>query len=179
MTRRLRGDLGQVAGVEAVPFGLLVLVVGLLLVAHTWAVVDAKFVAAVAAREATRAFVEVVLRAVGAQGRPTRGRTGRGPLGPFGARPPRRAHPAAPASGAASRSRFVGRLRVPSVGVPWRSARPSVAVRFRAQEVVDPYRDGLPGLATAGWPHDHRPGPRAAPCCSFPQPCWWSSSSPR
>ena len=58
MTGRLRGDAGQVAGIESIPFGLLVLIVGILLVAHTWAVVDAKFVATAAAREATRAYVE-------------------------------------------------------------------------------------------------------------------------
>ena len=58
MTDRLRGDVGQVAGIESIPFGLLVLIVGILLVAHTWAVVDAKFVATAAAREATRAYVE-------------------------------------------------------------------------------------------------------------------------
>ncbi len=58
---RLRGDAGQVAGIEAVPFGLLVLTVGVLLVAHTWAVVDAKFVTTAAAREAARAYVEAPL----------------------------------------------------------------------------------------------------------------------
>ena len=56
--KRLRGDAGQVGGIEAVPFGLLVLLVGILVLAHTWAVVDAKFVTAGTAREATRAFVE-------------------------------------------------------------------------------------------------------------------------
>ena len=34
-------DRGQVGGIEALPFGLLVFVVGALLVANTWAVVDA------------------------------------------------------------------------------------------------------------------------------------------
>ena len=56
--KRLRGDAGQVGGIEAVPFGLLVLLVGVLVLAHTWAVVDAKFITAGTAREATRAFVE-------------------------------------------------------------------------------------------------------------------------
>ena len=55
---RPRGDAGQIGGVEAVPFGLLVLIVGILVAAHTWAVVDAKFLTGAAAREATRAYVE-------------------------------------------------------------------------------------------------------------------------
>ena len=64
--RRGRGEAGQVGGIEAVPFGLLVLVVGVLLLAHAWAVVDAKFVTTSAAREATRAFVEAPSEAQGA-----------------------------------------------------------------------------------------------------------------
>ena len=36
---RCRGDAGQVGGIEALPFGLLVFVVGTLLIANAWAVV--------------------------------------------------------------------------------------------------------------------------------------------
>ena len=57
-SRRCRGDAGQVGGIEALPFGLLVFVVGALLIANAWAVVDAKFATDAAARQAVRTFVE-------------------------------------------------------------------------------------------------------------------------
>ena len=53
-----RDESGQVAGIEVIPFGLLTFVVGTLLVANAWAVVDAKMAVSAAAREATRAYVE-------------------------------------------------------------------------------------------------------------------------
>ena len=49
---------GQVGGVEGLVFGVLVFVLGTLIVANAWGVVDAKMAAGSAAREATRAFVE-------------------------------------------------------------------------------------------------------------------------
>jgi hypothetical protein len=147
MTRRLRGDGGQIGGIEAVPFGLLVLVVGILVLAHTWAVVDAKFVTAAAAREATRAYVEAPTHVIGADaalasargaaaasGRVLAG-LDRDPGGAF-----RRCTPAV----------FTARLAVPAFGVPWRPDRPVVDVRSTHAELVDPYRDGLPGLAACG-----------------------------
>lgn len=56
--RTARGDRGQVAGIEVLPFGLLVFVAGGLLLTNIWGVVDAKFAAGAAAREATRYVVE-------------------------------------------------------------------------------------------------------------------------
>ena len=53
-----RDDQGQVAGVEALPFGVLLFVVGALLVANAWAVIDAKMTVTSAAREAARSYVE-------------------------------------------------------------------------------------------------------------------------
>ena len=55
---RWRDDAGQFAGIEAIPFGVLVFVVGSLLIANAWAVVDAKLAVSSAAREATRTYVE-------------------------------------------------------------------------------------------------------------------------
>ena len=55
---RAHGDLGQVAGVEALPFGILILIIGLLLVANAWGVVDAQLATNTAAREGIRAYVE-------------------------------------------------------------------------------------------------------------------------
>jgi hypothetical protein len=56
--RRARGDRGQVGGIEVLPFGVLIFVVGALLVTNAWGVVDAKIAADAAAREAVRAYVE-------------------------------------------------------------------------------------------------------------------------
>ncbi len=53
-----RNERGQVAGIEALPFGLLVFVVGSLLLVNLWGVVDARFAADAAAREAVRYVVE-------------------------------------------------------------------------------------------------------------------------
>lgn len=54
----MNDERGQVAGIEALPFGLLVLVGGALLLTNLWAVVDTKFAADSAAREASRHVVE-------------------------------------------------------------------------------------------------------------------------
>lgn len=51
-------DEGQVAGVEALVFGTLILIMGTLVVANLWAIIDAKFATTAAAQEATRVFVE-------------------------------------------------------------------------------------------------------------------------
>lgn len=55
---RRRGERGQVAGIEALPFGLLIFVAGTLLLVNIWGVVDAKFATDAAAREAARYVVE-------------------------------------------------------------------------------------------------------------------------
>ena len=59
----VRGDRGQVAGIEALTFGVLVFVSGALLLVNIWGVVDTKFAADAAAREATRYVVETAGRA--------------------------------------------------------------------------------------------------------------------
>lgn len=52
------GERGVVGGIEVLPFGFLVFVVGTLLLVNAWAVVDAKLTVDAAAREAGRAYVE-------------------------------------------------------------------------------------------------------------------------
>lgn len=56
MTRQ--GERGQVAGIEVLPFGLLVFIAGGLLLVNIWGVVDTKFATDAAAREAARHVVE-------------------------------------------------------------------------------------------------------------------------
>lgn len=56
--RLRRGERGQVTGIEALPFGLLIFIAGTLLLVNIWGVVDAKFAADAASREAARFVVE-------------------------------------------------------------------------------------------------------------------------
>ncbi|MBI2708690.1 MAG: hypothetical protein HYX34_03225 [Actinobacteria bacterium] len=56
---------GVAGGFEALPFGVLIFVIGSLLVLNGWAVVDGKLTASAAAREAARAYVEAPSAAAG------------------------------------------------------------------------------------------------------------------
>lgn len=56
--RSERDDAGQIAGMEGLIFGVLIFVLGTLVIANAWGVIDAKLAASSAAREATRTFVE-------------------------------------------------------------------------------------------------------------------------
>jgi mannose-1-phosphate guanylyltransferase len=56
--RRLRGDSGQVGGIEVIPFGILTFVIAMLVIANAWGAIDADLATTSAAREAVRAFVE-------------------------------------------------------------------------------------------------------------------------
>lgn len=51
-------EAGLVGGVEVLPFGFLIFVAGVLLIANAWAVIDAKMAVNAASREAGRAYVE-------------------------------------------------------------------------------------------------------------------------
>jgi len=144
MRGRAGHDAGSIGGVEVLPLCLLVLVGFALLLANGWAVVDARGVAADAAREAARAFAEA----------------------------PADLDPWAEASGAAlravdstgrSRQRISVRIdavghrrcspvtvevtyRVPTSWLPGTSGGPQLGVvRARHTTVVDPYRSGLSG----------------------------------
>jgi hypothetical protein len=142
---RRRDERGQVGGLEALAFGLLIFVLGTLIVANAWAVVDAKFAAENAARQAARSYVE----------------TGKDPD---------QAVAAARAAGLASFSawrrsaeatidvageyRRCGRVvvragtvvpyvRIPLIGAP----RGGFTVWSKHAELVDPYRTGVRGEA--------------------------------
>ncbi len=56
--RLLRDESGFSGGLESLAFGALVFVFGTLIILNAWAVVDARFATAAAAREAVRAVVE-------------------------------------------------------------------------------------------------------------------------
>ncbi|HUF33477.1 MAG TPA: hypothetical protein VMN58_09755 [Acidimicrobiales bacterium] len=146
---RLRAldERGVVGGVEVLPFGILVFVVGTLLLVNAWGVIDGKLAATAAAREAARAYVES--------------------SGPGHAEALGSARAAAIATFAGHRvnvdamevlavegtdffrcatATFEVRYRVPTIRLPWVGGLGGSAfdVSARHHEVVDPYRDGVP-----------------------------------
>lgn len=142
MRRVHRSESGQ-AGMEVIPFGVLTFVVGALLVANAWAVIDAKMTVSAAAREATRAFVEAPVDAdplalADAAARSAIAGAGRDParlvLTPLEAEFAR-----------CETARFEASYRVPAVVVPWIGGLGSgFTATARYAEVVDPYRSGVP-----------------------------------
>jgi len=148
--RRARGDAGQVGGVEVLPFGLLTFVVGTLLVANAWGVVDAKLTVTSAARDAVRAYVEAPDAVAAVQRAHTRaddavighGRSaGRASveIRHEGDRP----------FGRCVRATVTVRYDVPALSLPWIGGYGTAfAVASSQSEIVDPYRSGLPGEAT-------------------------------
>lgn len=141
-------ECGQVGGIEALAFGVLVFVFGTLLVVNAWAVVDAKSAMSAAAREAARTFVEAV-PAVDADARARAAALAT--LDGYGRRPGdatiRRV------AGTAQRcarivyeaAYVVPLVQVPVIGSFGRGFR----VSARHSEVVDPYRSGVGGGAAA------------------------------
>lgn len=141
--RPARDERGQVAGIEAVPFGMLVFVVGVLLVVNAWAVVDAKLTVASAAREATRAFVEAPPGADPvAQAQAAAAQTMAG-----GGRDPSRARVTL-VDGGFTRCqpvRFEVSYPVPAITLPWIGGYGTgFTATARHTELVDPFRSGVP-----------------------------------
>lgn len=135
---------GGVGGVEVLSLGFLVLVVGTLIVASAWGVVDAKMAALAASREGVRVAVES---------------TGRGSVRS-------RANSAAIEAwtslgreertltfelqgsiGRCQRVTGVAQTKISPFRFPWIGAWGAITVTARHTEIVDPYRSGLAGEA--------------------------------
>jgi hypothetical protein len=140
--RRRRGERGAVGGIEVLPFGVLVFVAGTLLLANTWAVIDAKLAVESAAREAGRAYVEApdgrqaeadaaaaAADTIASLGRDRRRLRLRGNHPPF-VRCAIVEHEA---------SYVVPALTLPFLG----GFGSGITVRGRHREVIDPFRSGL------------------------------------
>lgn len=142
MNRIRRSESGQ-AGMEVIPFGVLTFVVGALLVANAWAVVDAKMAVSAAAREATRAFVEAPVDGdpvalADAAARSAIAGAGRDPakltLTPLEA-----------VFARCETVRYEASYQIPAVKVPWVGGfGAGFTATARHAEVVDPYRSGVP-----------------------------------
>lgn len=141
--RLRRDERGQLAGAEALPFGVLVFLVGVLLVANVWAVVDVKMAVSSAAREAVRAYVE---SPVGEDPLARADAAARAAIADMGRDPERLTlTPVEAAFSRCAEVRFEARYPVPFVTVPlvgrFGSGFTAVA---RHVEIVDPYRSGVP-----------------------------------
>jgi len=157
---RWGGDAGAVGGIEALPFGILTFVVGALLVTNLWAVVDAKLAVDAAARQATRRYVEADVAGPGGTARAERDAVAAGlaALGAHGRDPTRATVALTSLEGTGgrtgysrcARATFTATYRVPALSIPWIGGFGSgVEVTGRHSELVDPYRSGVPGSATA------------------------------
>jgi hypothetical protein len=147
---RLRGERGAVGGIEVLPFGLLTFVVGSLLVANVWAVVDTKLATVSAAREAARVYVEsadpeeAASRATHVASESIRG------LG----RDPDRArvhieHVDGRPWARCTRALITVTYRLPALSLPWIGGYTGeFEVRAEHTEIIDPFRNGLTGVGT-------------------------------
>lgn len=151
-------DAGMVGGVEALPFGILVFVVGALLMANAWAVVDAKMAVDAAARQATRHFVEAEVGDAGgtldaeqdalAAGRAALEAHGRDPLAATVALTSLDGAGGQADFTRCARATFTATYEVPALTIPWIGGFGSgIDVSSSHSELVDPYRSGVPGSA--------------------------------
>ena len=159
MTRHRGDDRGQVGGVEVLPFGLLLFVVGTLLVANAWAVIDAKLAVDAAARQAARHFVEAdvpaardfggaeaAARRAGYEALAAHGREERSTVELTGLESP----DGQVGFTRCARATFTASYDVPVLSLPWIGGFGSgLDVTSRHSELIDPYRDAVPGSAEA------------------------------
>lgn len=148
-----RDEAGMVAGFEGVAFGVLVFVMGTLMVANAWGVIDAKLATTAAAREAARTYVEAPSDAAG---RPAAEEAAREAIEAHGRNwdratldpPTADGHPADPFA-RCGRVTMTMHYRVPLAAIPLLGQAGSVfTVTSKHSEVVDPYRSGLAGAAS-------------------------------
>lgn len=132
---------------EVLPFGLLTFVVGVLLVANAWAVIDAKMAVSAAAREATRAFVEAPSAGEAAA---LADAAARSAIAGAGRDPARLVLTAVEGSFARCETVvYEASYQVPAVKVPWVGGFGSgFTAGARYAEVVDPYRTGIPATVS-------------------------------
>jgi hypothetical protein len=140
---------GFVGGFAGLIFGLLLFVVGTLLAANAWAVVDTKAAAVEAARQAARTYVEApdaVAATSAAQGAAASALSG------YGRNPARATMSVVSGSfGRCQRITVAVSYPAPLLVLPFLGRiGTGHAVQARHSELVDPYRSGLTGTALCG-----------------------------
>jgi hypothetical protein len=143
------GQAGFVGGFEGLLFGLLVFVVGTLLVAAAWGVIDTKTAVDVAARQAARTYVEAPdanVAGVDAQ------QAADAALMGYGRNPSKAKVVLAQGSFArCDRISIAVSYRAPLMILPFIGrVGTGMSVRAEHSELVDPYRSGLAGTAGCG-----------------------------
>jgi hypothetical protein len=141
------GEDGFVGGFEGLLFGFLIFVVGTLIVAHAWGIVDTKFAVVEAAKQAARTYVEAPSAAVAG---PEAQQAADQALAGYGRVPGRAA--VSLESGDFGRCQRITIavsypapiLELPVVG----RVGTGQSVRADHSELVDPYRTGLPGTSS-------------------------------
>ncbi|MEX0952955.1 MAG: hypothetical protein WDZ26_03905 [Nitriliruptoraceae bacterium] len=143
-------EAGFVAGADALLIGVLVFVMGTLVALNAWAVVDARFAAAAAAREAVRAAVETP---AGADPHARAVHAGRAAYAAHGRDVDQLHLEPEGAVGLArcQRIRYRAVATVPSTIVPGIWSTGGFEVTATHSEVVDPHRSGLAPGAGCGW----------------------------
>ena len=140
----MRRERGVVGGLEVIPFGFLLFVAAVLLVANAWAVVDAKVAVTAAAREAARTYVE------GDGSDEAAGDAAAEALLGHGRDPERLELDIDAPTGFGRCAPVVVRAtyHVPAVPLPWLGGfGDGFDVSARHSERVDPFRDGIEGAA--------------------------------
>jgi hypothetical protein len=144
--RGIRDEAGQLGGIEALAFGMLILIVGVLVVSNAWGVIDAKTAAREAAREGARTYATAQTSSpsqAAALAAEAAGTT----LSDMGYSP-------APGGNQLTQGVFQRcavitwevAVRVPAFRLPWiRSTYSFFTASAFESERVDPYRSGVPG----------------------------------
>jgi hypothetical protein len=132
------------------PFGLLIFVVGALLIANAWSVVDAKMAVTGAAREATRAYVEAPDRD---RAEAAARRAGEDSIEGHGRNPARlRLSNNDPEFARCARVEYEARYTVPAISLPFIGGfGHGFTVVGRHTEIIDPFADGLPADNRCGF----------------------------
>lgn len=144
-SQRLAGDEGQVGGIEVLPFGLLIFVIGALIATNAWGVIDAKIAAGAAAREAARAYVEAPDQTAAAWMATDAART---TVDGYGRSPDKAivavTHEGNQPWGRCVRVTVTVRYPVHTISLPGAGGYgDGLEVRAAHSELIDPYRSGL------------------------------------
>ena len=142
-TSRWRDERGQIGGLEALPFGILLFVSVLLVVTNAWAVIDAKLATSSAAREGARAYVESDNGADAFIQSQQRAHEALRSYGRDGDRAS--VEVTGDVFGRCATIIVIVTYRVPALTVPFIGGFGSgITARSTHVEIVDPYRSGLP-----------------------------------
>ncbi|MEM9521531.1 MAG: hypothetical protein AAGA37_19630 [Actinomycetota bacterium] len=147
--RRLRGDRGQIGGMEVLPFGFLIFVSITLFLVNVWGVIDAKLAVTSASREAARAFVEAPSAGDGFAEAQFRAQEALAAYGRDGERATVESPQLPDGFVRCARVTVAVSYDVPALSIPFIGGFGAITtVRSTSTELIDPFRDGLEGEAT-------------------------------